>query len=140
MDISKLQTKSDPVEFELIMPDGSETGITLYLISTDHPDYKALERKMVVENLSKFTDKSGNVNINLKKIDMDKAKQDRIKRLAICIKDWKGITEKGEDGKKRDVKCTYEKAVEFLSHDHIDWIIESIEEFVSARENFTKTS
>jgi len=133
MDISKLQIPKDAVKKELVMPDGSKTGVFLHLIGTDHDDFKKVDREVTIKQLRKIADKKGNINFNVNNIDWDEKDEDKIKKLAACVVDWEGVT---EDGKS--LKCTPAKVVEFLSSDGLEWACDLIEEFVDERANFIK--
>lgn len=133
MDLNKLQIPKDAVKKELVMPDGSKTGVVLHLIGTDHDAFKKVDRAATVRQLKKLADKKGNINFNANNIDFDEQDEDKIKRLAACVVDWEGMK---EDGKP--LKCTPAKVLEFLSSDDVEWVCDFIEDFVGERANFIK--
>lgn len=135
MDIKKLAIPQNSVKKELIMVDGTKTDIILHLISTDHPEYKKLDRKLTLKNFKKFADKKGGIDMSVSNLDeiLDNSEATNIERAAICIVGWEGMTEGG-----KPFSFSHEKATKLLSTEGADWIVDFVNEFVEERANFIK--
>lgn len=133
-DIKNLGLSDDSVRKELVKPDGTKTGIFLDLISTDHPRFKEIDRKVSLKMLKKMADGKKNISgININKIDPEESEKFDIERIAACIVGWDGLTSDGQP-----VPYSHDNAMKFLSYPMLDWVREIIREFAEDRANFTK--
>lgn len=124
MNIHQLRPSARPLE--ILLPDGSKTGIVLTIQGQDTRAFKEASKAFAANQLAK-KDKTP---------DFNELEKQRIELACLCVIGWEGIEEPDENGNLFEVQYSKAKAKEYLSGDWAGFIIEQIEEFVTQRANF----
>lgn len=133
MELDKLSTVEESVDYEVVLPDGTKTDFVLKVVGIDHPAYKEVDRLITKRNIKKFSDNRGNVNINANKLDLDENRKDEIERVAAAVVGWKGLVHEG-----KEVKYSKERCLDVLSNDGLSWLVDDLIIFITDRANFMK--
>lgn len=135
MDFKNVAISTEAQEVELIMQDGTKTGIFFELVGQDSKKYKDFDRQLAIKQLKKMADKKGNISFNASKLDetLNEREKNKVEQAAVCIVGWKNVKEND-----KQIPYSHEKAVELLSIEGMDWVVDFINEYTSDRVNFIK--
>ncbi|MEJ7929845.1 hypothetical protein WG922_07665 [Ramlibacter sp. AN1015] len=120
MELANLLPKAQPLE--VIMPDGSPSGIVLQVVGHDSAQFTATAKKWANVMLEKEDGAKTNID------ELEKQNADLV---ASFIVGWTGLEENGAP-----LPYSHEKAVQLMSMPELKFVRERVEAFASKRTNF----
>lgn len=124
-DFAKYKDADNIAQFSPSDPDTEvvQKDVVFDLVGCDSSVYKSCRRRSTNKVLAK-------AQKNAKKVATAESIEDeRVDRIAQCIKGWRGVMDDGQD-----VPYSYDAAVKLLTEG--SWLKEQIEEFIEERSNF----